>query len=441
MRLTRLLILALAATAPTSASAQVQPGDVFFVHSQGGDPRLTATGNDGLAHFQVQDINGPSTWISGARLQDGRYVLYDNGPNASLGVYNDFGVYVSGVLLNNLPSYSSDIGAFSDDTIAVSVRDEGLRVYSLQGNLLNTLTAPGMTKPFGIQVQADDTVWVVDQQGWPLATGGRVVHIDRNSNVLHSFDIAFNPSDVATGPDGSVWVTDYTNGDVYRFQPDGTFIHSFSAQIQHSQKTLWSLAVTSDGLIWTSGHYEDRVNCFDPQGNVIQQFDLLVPGNSVFSFEGAGLSWATPGCIGDGTSGGCLCGNLSPGEEGCMNSTGRGGRLDVSGTNWVSLDDFGLLATQLPPGRPALAVVGDQTMGGSAFLGDGLRCAGGGLVHLEVQFADSSGTAVFGPNLAGIGGWAAGNTRTFQVWFRDPQGGPCGQGANTTNSQEVVFLP
>jgi len=246
---------------------------------------------------------------------------------------------------------------------------------------------------------------------------------------------------VATGPDGNLWIADYTNGDVYHYQPDGTLLGSFSAQIQHSIKTLWSLAVSTDGLIWTSGHYEDRVKCFDPQGNVVTEFDLLVQGNSVFAFDGPGLAWATPGCFGDGSSSTCLCGNQGLGEEGCMNSTGRGARLDVAGSNWVSLDSFELVATQLPPGRPALAVVGDQTMIGGGFVGDGLRCAGGTTVHLGVQFASASGVATFGPNLGSLGGWGAGDTRTFQVWFRDPQGGPCAQGANTTNSQEVVFQP
>ncbi len=440
MRYAQLLTLALAATAPNSAQAQVQPGDVFFVHSALGAPHLTATGADGSVHFQMQDVNG-TDWISGTRLSDGNYVVHDNGPNPTLRIHNEYGTALGGISMTGVTSYSSDIDAFSDDAIAVSVRDEGLRVYDLQGTLLNTISAPGMLKPFGIQVQADDTVWVVDQQNWPVATGGRVVHIDRSSNVLHSFDIAFNPADVATGPDGSLWIADYTNGDVYHYHPDGTLLGSFSAQIQAGSKSLWSISVASDGMIWTSGHYEDTVRCFDPQGNVVTQFDLLVPGNSVFAFDGAGLSWATPGCIADGSAGTCLCGNQGLGDEGCMNSTGRGGRLDVAGTNWVSLDDLSLIATQLPPNRPALAVVGDQTMINGGFVGDGLRCAGGATVHLGVQFADASGTAVFGPNLGSLGGWAAGDTRTFQVWFRDPQGGPCGQGANTTNSQEVIFQP
>ena len=39
------------------------------------------------------------------------------------------------------------------------------------------------------------------------------------------------------------------------------------------------------------------------------------------------------------------------------------------------------------------------------------------------------------------GGWSSGDTRYFQVWYRDPIGGPCGSGFNLTSGVEATFAP
>ncbi len=65
--------------------------------------------------------------------------------------------------------------------------------------------------------------------------------------------------------------------------------------------------------------------------------------------------------------------------------------------------------------------------------GDGLRLVGGALQRLGIESADAGGQARWGPGLAAIFGWSAGETRYFQVWYRDPVGGPCGTGFNLSN--------
>jgi hypothetical protein len=421
------------------AAAQVQPGDVYFVHSQGGNPRLTAVGADGTPHWQVQ--GGAGDWIAAARTSDGRLVMHQNGSSPRLWIHDAAGVLLQQVPLGgSVPDYASDIGVLSDDTVVVSTRGEGLRLYDLAGALVGTVAAPGLDRPFGLQVLPDDTIWVVDQGGWPMTLDGRVVHLTRQGQVLSSFPLAFSPSDVCVAPDGTLWVSDYEGGWIHQFLPDGTSLGSFPAQITSTSKSLWSLAVTSDGLVWVTGHYEDEVRAFDSQGNLIHRFDLLVPGNTVFLFSEPGVAWATGVCAGDGSAGPCTCGNTNAEPGGCLNSTGRGALLDVAGSNGVAADDLRLIASQLPPGRSAILLAGTQTLSG-AIVGDGLRCAGGALVHLGTRFAGPSGQAEWGAGLGASGGWGPGDTRVFQVWFRDPVGGACGLGANSSSALEVVFLP
>jgi sugar lactone lactonase YvrE len=381
-------------------------------------------------------------WISAARTPDGGFVMHQNGTTPRFWLHNAAGTLTAQVPLGGtVPQYSSDIGVFPDGVVAISTRGEGLRLYDLAGNQLGTVAAPGLDRPFGLQVLPDETVWVVDQGGFPVTQDGRVFHLTRQGQVLDAFDVAFSPSDVAEAPDGTVWVSDYQAGMLHHFQANGTPLGSFPAQISSTSQTLWSVAVTSDGVVWATGHYEDRVHGFDAQGNVLFQYDLLVPGNSVALFAEAGVSWATPTCLGDGTGGLCTCGNTSTEPEGCLNSTGRGARLDVAGSNRVTDDDLRLVASNLPPGRTAMAVAGTQTLSGAIF-GDGLRCAGGTLTFLGARFPDSAGNVSWGPNLGALGGgWSGGDTRVFQVWYRDPLGGACGLGSNSSNGQEVVFLP
>ena len=73
--------------------------------------------------------------------------------------------------------------------------------------------------------------------------------------------------------------------------------------------------------------------------------------------------------------------------------------------------------------------------------GDGLRCAGTNVVRLQVLNADASGESLSSLNVALAGGVAAGDSRAYQLWYRDPGGSPCGTGFNTTNGVLATWVP
>jgi hypothetical protein len=104
------------------------------------------------------------------------------------------------------------------------------------------------------------------------------------------------------------------------------------------------------------------------------------------------------------------------------------------------MDGINFSAVQLPPNKPALLFAGDASLGGGlgqAF-GDGLRCAGGNLKRLNVQFSDGQGSASWNAGLAPSGGWMPGDTRTFQVWYRDSSA-VCGTQFNVSSGVQVQF--
>lgn len=149
----------------------------------------------------------------------------------------------------------------------------------------------------------------------------------------------------------------------------------------------------------------------------------------------------TPFCFGDGSGIACPCGNFGIPGAGCADAVGGSGVLSASGSDSMAADDLGPNAV-IPPGQPALLFVGTNALNGGFGVpfGDGLRCAGGIVVRLGIQTPNVSGIATWGPGLGATGGWAAGDTRYFQVWYRDPNG-PCGSGFNLTNGVELLFGP
>ncbi|HIG11962.1 MAG: hypothetical protein ABGY71_08020 [bacterium] len=148
-------------------------------------------------------------------------------------------------------------------------------------------------------------------------------------------------------------------------------------------------------------------------------------------------------CGGDNAGVDCPCGNNAGGEGGCGNSLGVGMLLDSTGSNSITADDLGFLAGGLIPGNPALLFSGTLRLNtglGMPF-GDGLRCVGGATRRLAVRLPTASGDASWGPGYATNEGWLGGQTRYFQVWYRDPGGGPCLGGFNLSNGLEVTFTP
>jgi hypothetical protein len=146
-------------------------------------------------------------------------------------------------------------------------------------------------------------------------------------------------------------------------------------------------------------------------------------------------------CSGDGSALPCPCGNGSGAGSGCLNSTGTGARIVASGSQSVSADDLGFTGFGFVPGKSALLFVGDGLLGAGIVLGDGLRCVSGSIQRLGVRLPDAAGTLTWSSGMQPSGGWAAGDRRGFQAWYRDTLAGPCGSGFNLSQGVDVTFMP
>jgi hypothetical protein len=150
-------------------------------------------------------------------------------------------------------------------------------------------------------------------------------------------------------------------------------------------------------------------------------------------------------CLGDGTGTPCPCGNESATDtgEGCMNSTGRGALLTATGSKSVAADDLLLEVQGVPSQTYALLFIASEyhPFFSSGFInGDGVTCLGGTTARVAIVQANAAGTLQFPTGLASAWSVMAGDTRVFQVGYRDG-GSLCGSGFNFTNALSVPFQP
>lgn len=206
----------------------------------------------------------------------------------------------------------------------------------------------------------------------------------------------------------------------------------------------------------------------------LHPFTLRTPGGGVIEGETVSLT-TTPlfvdRCSGDGGDqqgcSDCPCGNDAPAGTvgGCLNASGTAARLLAFGEPRVSNDSlrielragtpdsFGVLTSgdSLAPTNPTNPCFGLGSGVQSLNL-DGLRCAVASVRRHGARATDSNGdlglsTPGFGPPdgpLAGLlaqGGFLAGDTRHFQLVYREDPALVCRTGQNTTQAITVVVLP
>ncbi len=149
----------------------------------------------------------------------------------------------------------------------------------------------------------------------------------------------------------------------------------------------------------------------------------------------------TPYCFGDGSATPCPCGNSGGPRQGCANSTGQGVEVFAHGSQSIVADDLMFTCEGMGGSQPALLFAGTTQPGLASGLvfGDGLRCTGGQVQRLGITQSDDCGQASWGGGLLAGSNLLAGDTRFYQVWYRDPDNGPCGSSFNTSNAISLTF--
>jgi hypothetical protein len=164
-----------------------------------------------------------------------------------------------------------------------------------------------------------------------------------------------------------------------------------------------------------------------------------------------GAPTGTTFCAGDGSSGSCPCANFGSFGRGCANSAATGGAfLTASGLPALANDTLALTCTGELPGVSSIFLQGDAAIAPVTF-GDGLRCVGGSLRRMYLHTAVGgtvnaplAGELTISARSAALGDpLAAGATRYYQVYYRDPVASFCpnppGNSWNISSALSVVW--
>ncbi len=122
------------------------------------------------------------------------------------------------------------------------------------------------------------------------------------------------------------------------------------------------------------------------------------------------------------------------------NSVGVGALMSFAGSSSISQNDLAIEILGLPVGQPALFVVSDSPS--SLPFGDGVLCLGQPVRRIQPLIGTGTGSVSLNVNVNALPPGliaAPGQLTWFQLWYRDPKGGP--QGFNLSNSLRVVWRP
>ena len=71
-----------------------------------------------------------------------------------------------------------------------------------------------------------------------------------------------------------------------------------------------------------------------------------------------------------------------------------------------------------------------------------MSCAGGALKRLQVRFSNFTGSSSTTIGIsAKAGNISPGDTKYYQIWYRDQAGSPCGYEFNASNGYAIVWGP
>ena len=332
--------------------------------------------------------------------------------------------------------------------------------------------------PAGIAVDWKSYVYVTglhSDNAFRITAGGTVFEIidasgDGLGNVLDG------ARGIVAGWSSDAYVTGQYSNNVFRVFPwvASLVIDETGDGLGHPLHHPWGVGLDGSGNLYVAGAGSDNAFRITPPGVITQIIDVTGDGGGnplrsphdlaangsgavcttgVFSdnaFRITGLPHPGTGyCFGDpGNGTPCPCNNDNDGSlpgAGCANGEFESGaRLTGSGVASVSADTLMLRAVNQAPVNFGLFFQANNDLSPGIVFGDGLRCAGGGLIRLEVALAGPWGSSSTTIEIGAKGEVTAGATRYYQSWYRDTVSPPCGSGVNDfnlSNGYKVIWLP
>lgn len=160
------------------------------------------------------------------------------------------------------------------------------------GKLLRSWGDDLIGKAHGLRIDRQDNVWVTD------IGHHRVMKFDSTGKLLLSLgtgkpgtgtDEFDQPTDVAFGADGDVFVSDgYGNSRVLKFSATGRFLKSWGTRgkLPGEFHTPHAIVVDSKGRLLIGDRENDRIQLFDADGQALGQWEGFAPYGLAINGDG-----------------------------------------------------------------------------------------------------------------------------------------------------------
>jgi hypothetical protein len=178
------------------------------------------------------------------------------------------------------------VGVDSKDNVyAFNRGDHPVAVFDKDGNLLRTWGEGVFTRPHGVHVAPDDTIWLTDD-------GDHTVrHCTLEGKVLMTLGIPGKPAPFMSGDPfhrcthtalspqcDHVYVSDgYGNARVHKYSPDGKLLLSWgeSGTEPGQFNLVHNISCDPDGWVYVADRENHRIQVFDGDGRYEAQFNNL----------------------------------------------------------------------------------------------------------------------------------------------------------------------
>ncbi|MFH1724591.1 MAG: SMP-30/gluconolactonase/LRE family protein, partial [Elusimicrobiota bacterium] len=165
--------------------------------------------------------------------------------------------------------------------------------YTAEGGLIDEFggTSPGsLAGPSGVAVDASGNVYVADtnhNQVQKFDPAGRfVARWGREEGYSGGGDGQFNrPMDVAVDGSGNMYVVDFYNCRVQKFDAGGNFATKWGGGCGSGDTQFYlpsGIAVDAGGNVYVMDQYNNKVKKFDPNGNLLASWGAPGAGNGEF---------------------------------------------------------------------------------------------------------------------------------------------------------------
>ncbi|MBV9556608.1 MAG: SBBP repeat-containing protein, partial [Pseudolabrys sp.] len=171
-----------------------------------------------------------------------------------------------------------------DNVYAFNRGDHPIAAFDSSGNLLRTWGEGVFTRPHGVHVGPDDTIWLTDD-------GDHTVrHCTLDGRILMQLGIPGKPSPFMSGepfhrcthtalsPQGELYISDgYGNARIHKYTPDGRLLFSWGEpgtdpgqfNIPHN------ICCDADGWVYVADRENHRVQVFEGNGKWQTQWNNL----------------------------------------------------------------------------------------------------------------------------------------------------------------------